>query len=91
MGISVKPVSFIGGCEHKFSEDGRDYHEINLVWQVEVEELKTASQEDHLEFFLFTQEQLKKEVIFPEVMVQALLQWFIDDKPFWVTQANMGE
>jgi len=74
LGISVKPTSFIGGCEHRFSEDGKDYHEINLVWQTEVDELKTASLEDHLEFFLFNQEQLKKEIIFPEAIVQALLK-----------------
>ena len=77
--LDVEEASFVGGSEHMFTENGKEHHELNLFYKVEVKNLKTESQEDHLEFFLLTQEELKKETVFPEISKE----WFENKKIFW--------
>ncbi|MFH1866895.1 MAG: NUDIX domain-containing protein [Patescibacteria group bacterium] len=79
LGLVIESISFVGGTEHKFTEDRIEHHEINLVYKVQVKEIKTESKEDHLEFFLFTKEQLQKGIIFPEILKKHIN----DNKVFW--------
>lgn len=84
LGLKIKKILFIGGSEHEFIEEGKKYQEINLAFRGEIGKARIASQEDHLEFFLFDKKQLKKETVFPEIMKKAVLRWFTNKKTFWV-------
>ena len=80
--LDVEETSFMGGFEHMFVEYGKEHHEINLFYKVEVKEFKIESKENHLDFFLFTKEELKKETVFPEISKE----WFENKKIFWKGQ-----
>lgn len=84
--LKIKNCVYIGGSEHIFTEDGARRHEINLAFEVEVEEVKTESKENHLQFFLLTPEQFKKEIVFPASMQKAISQWLHDKEKFWVSE-----
>jgi len=79
LGIDIKEVSFLGGTEHMFKEDGQEHHELNLFFSVKPEKLKVESRENHLEFFLFTKEEFEKETVFPGIFKKNLN----NDKIFW--------
>jgi ADP-ribose pyrophosphatase YjhB (NUDIX family) len=76
---------FIGGSEHRFTEGGKNRHEINLVFEVKVDEIKTESQEGHLKFFLLSREELKEREVYPAPLKDALLDWFSQKEKFWVS------
>jgi len=85
LGVEIESRSFIGGSEHKFIEDGIEYHEINLVFWVIPNRINTHSKENHLKFFLLDKNQLRQEKVLPEVLVKAILGWFENKKTFWVS------
>jgi ADP-ribose pyrophosphatase YjhB (NUDIX family) len=84
--LEVKNSRFIGGSEHMFTEDGVRRHEINLAFEVETEQTKTESREDHLQFFLLTPEEFQQETILPTSMQKAVSQWFQDKEKFWASE-----
>lgn len=86
LGLDLKGSDLIGGTEHTFTEDGFDRHEVNLFFKVKVDEEQIESQEDHLEFFLFTPDQLNKEKVFPELVKQELLKWSERKDGFWLSE-----
>ena len=86
LGLRTKKSFFIGGSEHQFIEEGKKYHEINLVFQVLTDKIKTKSKEDHLQFFLMDKDQLSKEKVLPTVLTKAVLKWLKTKKPFWVSE-----
>jgi 8-oxo-dGTP pyrophosphatase MutT (NUDIX family) len=88
LGLNIKECSFIGSSEHSFVEDGKKYHEINLVFQAKIDKTKIESKEDHLQFFLLNKKQLIREVVLPEVLKEALLKWFRNKKIFFVSQLD---
>jgi 8-oxo-dGTP diphosphatase len=88
LGLDIKKSELIGGTEHTFIEDGVDRHEINLFFNVEVDELKTESQEDHLEFFLFDLDQLYQVNVFPVIIKKELPKWFKKRDIFWSSDIN---
>ena len=88
LGLKIKKCNFIGGSEHLFTEDGKKYHEINLVFDVKINKLKIQSREDHIEFYLKTKEQLLKEKTLPVILTKAILKWLKNKRPFWATNFN---
>lgn len=52
LGLTIKNCFFIGASEHQFVEDSKKHHEINLVFEVKLNQLKFKSRENHIEFFL---------------------------------------
>ena len=86
LGLEIKKSSFIGGSERVFIEAAKKYHEINLVFQVLTDKIKTKSKEDHLQFFLMDKDQLSKEKVLPTVLTKAILKWLKDKKPFWASR-----
>jgi len=86
LGLSIKECSFIGGSEHRFIEDGKKHHEINLAFKVPVGKISTESKENHLRFFLMDKRQLAKEKVLPTVLTKAVLKWLKDKKTFWTNQ-----
>ncbi len=79
LGLVVENLTFLGGLEHKFIEDGIERQEINLFYQTQLKEIKSQSQESHLEFYFFTENQIKKEIVYPEVAKNHI----DDNKIFW--------
>ncbi len=86
LGLSFLKSQFIGGCEHRFIEDGKKYHEINLVFEVQTNKISTKSKENHLHFFLMTKNQIKRERVLPIVLKNSILKWLDNKKPFWVSE-----
>ena len=86
LGLRITKCSLIGGSEHLFREDKKEYHEINLVFRAETDRIRTESREDHLEFFLLNKKQLAKNNFMPKVLKVAILKWFRDGKFFWASQ-----
>jgi 8-oxo-dGTP diphosphatase len=84
LGVSVKTTQFIGGSEHQFVEAGIARQEINIAFATELSEITTHSKEAHMKFFLFTKEELKEKIVFPEKMKQAVIDWLETKKSFWV-------
>ena len=84
LGLTIKRCSFIGGSEHRFVEDGKKHHEINLVFEVVPKKLAIKSKEKHLQFFLFDRDRLSKEKVYLKLLSKAILRWLKDKKIFWV-------
>lgn len=80
--VDIEEISFLGGSEHMFTENGQEHHEINLFYKTEVKKLKIESQENRLQFFLFTKEELNQKTVFPEIF-KKLLE---NKKIFWESQ-----
>ena len=74
LGLKIKKCSFIGGSEHRFIEDGKKHHEINLAFEVKADKIKLKSREDHLQFFLKTKKELLEERVLPKVLTRAVLK-----------------
>ena len=85
---TIKEISFIGAIENIFTEDGVDHHEINLAFDVRVENVKYKSREDHLDFSFLDIEQFAKEKVLPIALRDSIVKWFKDKEPFWSTQTN---
>lgn len=88
LGVNVKKSFFIGGSEHRFTENGTKRQEINLSFFVLPKKLNTKSKENHLRFFLFDKKQMAKENVLPKSLKQAVLKWLKDKKPFWVSEIS---
>jgi ADP-ribose pyrophosphatase YjhB (NUDIX family) len=86
LGLKILKSSFIGGSEHLFVEEGKKYHEINLVFDVLTGKINTKSKEDHLQFFLLDKKELVQKNVLPAVLKKAILKWLKDKKMFWVSQ-----
>jgi len=88
LGLFIKDYSFIGALENIYIEDLEKHHEIILVFEVKVDNLKLQSKENHLEFFLKDEKEFIKEKVLPATLKRAVLKWLKDKKPFWVNEIN---
>ncbi len=84
--ILVKRVSFIGVGENIFNQEGQEYHEINLVFEVLADEVEDKSREDEIDFFFFDREKFSKEEVLPIFLKEAIIKWRKDKKLFWLEQ-----
>ena len=86
LGLSIKECSFIGGSEHRFIEDGKKHHEINLVFNVSAEKVKDKSLEDHIDFVFLNNKEFKKEKVLPLALQKNVIRWLKNKKIFWASQ-----
>ena len=86
LGLKILEANFIGATEHQFVEDGKKFHEINLIFQIKTDKITTKSKEGHLQFFLFNRKQLAKEKVLPEILKKSVLEWLKNKKRFWKSQ-----
>lgn len=75
LGLKIKKCNFIGGSEHRFVENGKKHHEINLVFETKVNKLNTKSKENHLQFFLIDKNKLAETNILPIILRNAISKW----------------
>ncbi len=78
---------FIGAVEAAWAEDGKEQHEINLVFEVEIPGLdpkkSPVSLEPHLEFSWVAPADLETHNLLPEPMSECLLNWEHGYHAFW--------
>ena len=86
LGISVKKCLFIGTVENIYLEDNQKHHEINQVFEIEVDRISDESKEDHLEFSLLNADEFSQKDILPIALKKAILKWLKDKKIFWASQ-----
>lgn len=86
LGVSVKKCLFIGTVENIYLEDDQKHHEINLVFEMEVDKISAESKEDHLEFFLLDIDEFSQKNILPIALKKAIIKWLKDKKIFWASQ-----
>lgn len=83
LNLIVEEVSFIGTVENVYSQDGETHHEIILVFNVMADNVEDKSNEDHLGFFFFDEDQFQKETILPKALKESIIQWQKDNQIFW--------
>jgi ADP-ribose pyrophosphatase YjhB (NUDIX family) len=84
--ISINKFSFIGAIENIFKEEGREHHELDLVFDVKAKNVKDRSKEDHIDFVFFDTKRFAKETIFPLALRDNIVKWLKDGKIFWDSQ-----
>lgn len=83
LGAKIKKIKFIGVVENSFGQISKMQHEINIVFQVTLDNFKIASLEDHLEFNWVDIASLKKNKLRPIAMHKAIMRWCKDKKEFF--------
>ena len=84
--LSVDKSTFIGAVENIFVENNEKHHEINLVFNIDVDKIVFKSQEDHIDFVLMDKDKFTKETVLPVVLKKAVLKLLDDKKIFWASQ-----
>ena len=83
LNLIVEEVSFIGAIENVYTQDAKTHHEIILVFNVVADNVEDKSNEDHLGFFFFDNDQFRKETILPKALKESIIQWRKDNQMFW--------
>lgn len=91
LGVEETVGDFIGIVENIFAQEGKERHEINLIFDVSVEETNPSSREDHIEFVWIGKEELDKEEIYPVALKNSILQWVENKKLFWTSNMEPEE
>ncbi len=86
LNLSIKNWKFIGTVENIFVEDNKKHHEINLVFNIDVDKIVFKSQEDHIDFILMDKDKFIKETVLPVALKKAISRWLKDKKIFWASQ-----
>lgn len=72
LGAKVKNCKFLDLVENIFVENKIKHHEINLVYIVDLQKIKSQSRESHLEFVWMDKKQFNKAAIKPAVLKNML-------------------
>jgi 8-oxo-dGTP pyrophosphatase MutT (NUDIX family) len=83
LGTEAKVMGFVGAVEHGYIQDGTTHHEINLVFEVDINNAQPVSQEDHLEFYWLSLDHLAEADVRPETLKNALAAAGDTRAPFW--------
>jgi ADP-ribose pyrophosphatase YjhB (NUDIX family) len=81
--IETNKIEYIGTIENMFSEDGKKYHELALIFFVQPKSLLSISKEDHIDFSWINMNKLAGEHVKPVALKNAVLKWLKDKKLFW--------
>lgn len=83
LGSAATLLGFVGAVEYGYCSGGRDRHELNLLFEVELHSTAPASREDHLEFCWIPVTDLSRTALRPEPLKTGLRQWAENRTPFW--------
>jgi len=64
------------------------YHEVNLVFEVDVEKIKTKSLEDHIDFKLVSVENLDLDNLLPKALRRKIIRWLKNKEVFWKSDVS---
>lgn len=90
MGINASVGEFVGLLEYKFYEGGKPVHEINIVFEVSIDEDKVRSKESGLEFKWIPIEAARSYVLLPEEMVDLVKNWLRTGKSMRIYSEEKG-
>jgi len=82
--IKVKKISFMGVGENVYRRGKKRHHEINLVFQVFADKVKDRSQEDYMDFFLFSRKEFTEKQVLPLSLQKRVIKWFNNKRLFWI-------
>ena len=86
LGVTGTIIQFLGASENTFELKGEHTQEVNLVFEVTLDEKKrTKSEENHIEFAWFTREEMKDLLVFPTTLRDAIIS-NTTTKPLWVSE-----
>lgn len=89
LGIDSWVGQFVGVLEHKFTDrHGRDYEEINLIFEVSIDEAEIKAVEDHLEFMWTNPDDFVELNLLPSSLQTILPGWLNEKKPFHCLQKD---
>lgn len=84
---AVSDLKFIGATEGVYADEkGIFHHEINLIFEGQLQEENIVSQEDHLEFVWIELEKLSETIIKPVGVKEKIISWIKDQKIFWASE-----
>jgi len=83
LGLDSEIGRFVGVLEHKFTDKkGKEYEEINLIFEVKIEEENPSSIEGHLEFLWSPPVEFKTRKLLPSSLPELLEKWEKTELPF---------
>ncbi len=86
LGATGSVHQFLGASENKFEIDGKTIHEINLIFEVVLDDTDTyQSKEDHLEFDWFTYSEMEQMTVFPVSLTNTILKLPAKNKTIWAS------
>lgn len=89
LGSDSRVGRFVGVLEHKFTDKhGREYEEINLIFEVKLDSSKVEAKESHLEFKWVNPDEFGKENLLPSSLQTILPGWLKEKKPFHSIQRD---
>jgi 8-oxo-dGTP diphosphatase len=83
LGADAEITRFVGVVEHGYVDDGVAHHELNLVFEVALDDTEAVSREDHIEFHWLPLDRLADTDVRPGSLKAALLAAQRDGTPFW--------
>jgi 8-oxo-dGTP diphosphatase len=86
IGMDVDILGFMGVNENRFSEQGKERQEINIIFEATMENAPLKVLESHLEFRWFDMEELVEILVLPHGLKSAVLKWIGDKKIFYSEQ-----
>ncbi|MCW4048381.1 MAG: NUDIX domain-containing protein [Candidatus Bathyarchaeota archaeon] len=82
MGISANIAAFMGVFEYQFIDEyDRHMHEINLVYEVSLQDHEVISAEGHLEFKWIKMDKAREHNLLPEKIIDLVKQWLEISQP----------
>jgi len=85
LGVSAKNMKFIGSAENFFEKDG-EHHEINIVFEASLSEIKSQSLEEHIDFIWQDVSKISETKILPEALKNKVVEWLENKEIFWSSQ-----
>jgi 8-oxo-dGTP diphosphatase len=83
LGTEARVNGFVGAVEHGYTEDGQVHHELNLVFDVSIDQPDPVSREEHLEFHWLPLTALADADVRPRALRDALTSASDSPTPFW--------
>ena len=86
IGATGNVVRFLGASENKYESKGKVSQEINLVFEVVLNEQEMVSKEDHIEFAWLTPDEIRSATILPPSLRDAILAYATNKAPLWASE-----
>lgn len=86
LGATGEVLHFIGASENKYESHGKVSQEINLVFQVRLDEQEMVSNEDHIEFAWLTPDEIRNACILPTSLRDVILAHTKNNPALWASE-----
>jgi 8-oxo-dGTP diphosphatase len=83
LGVKATVDRFLGAVEYGYVDDGIDHHEVNLVFQVVIDDPDPVAREEHLELHWLPLDHLADADVRPSTLRDALVPDQQEGPPFW--------